>query len=260
MGVINATPDSFSDGGQFSAIRAAIDRGVELEAAGADLVDVGGESTRPGAEPVPLEVEAERALPVVRGLAERLTIPISIDTTKAEIARRAAAEGAEIVNDISGGRFEPAIIDAAAELGLSYILGHAPGDDLAAVHAAGGRDCDYEDVAFDLAARVARLPAALRHRALVDPGLGFGKTAEQNVELSRRAGELAAGTGRPVVIGPSRKRFLGALTGLDVSERDGATAGAALAAAACGAHVLRVHDAALVAPALAAFRAIAGAE
>ncbi len=256
VGVVNATPDSFSDGGQFAGAEAAAARGLELAAAGADILDIGGESTRPGAEPVPASVEAERVLPVVRALADGAQVPISIDTTKADVASRAVDEGAEIVNDISGGRFDPPIVDTAAKLGACYVLGHAPGDDLGEVHGARGRSGDYDEVAFDLAARVARLPDALRHRVIVDPGLGFGKTTAQNLELSRRAGELAAGVSRPVMIGPSRKRFLGELTGREVGDRDGATVGAALAAVACGAHLVRVHDVRLIAPALSMFRAI----
>ena len=257
VGVVNATPDSFSDGGRYADAEAAVARGLELAEDGADIIDVGGESTRPGAEPVAAEIELERVVPVIRRLAERAPVPISIDTTKAEVAREAVAAGAEIINDISGGRFDPAMIDTAAELGACYVLGHAPGDDLEAVHGAAGAGGSYEEVAFDLAGRVARLPAALRHRTILDPGLGFGKRVDQNLELSRRAGELAAGVGCPVMIGPSRKRFLGALTGNEVGERDGATVGAALAAVACGAQLVRVHEVSLVAPALAVFRAIA---
>ena len=260
VGVLNATPDSFSDGGQFSGVEAAVVRGLALEADGADVLDVGGESTRPGAAPVSANEEVERAVPVIRALAARATIPISIDTTKAKVAQAAIEAGAEIVNDISGGRFDPSIIETADALGACYVLGHAPGDDLATVHAARGEGGRYEDVAFDLAARVARLPAGLRHRTIVDPGLGFGKLTAQNVELSRRAGELAAGVGRPVMVGPSRKRFLGALTGRQVEDRDPETVGAALAAVACGAHLVRVHEVSLIAPALTVFRTIARAE
>jgi dihydropteroate synthase len=260
VGVVNATPDSFSDGGRLASVDAAVARGLELVADGADILDVGGESTRPGAKPVSADVELERVIPVIRGLAERSPVPISIDTTKAAVARAAVEAGAELINDISGGRFDPAIIEVADELGAGYVLGHAPGDDLEAVHAAAGAGCDYEEVAFDLAARVTRLPAGLRHRTIVDPGLGFGKRLEQNIVLLRRAGELAAGVGCPVMVGPSRKRFLGALTGKGVADRDGATVGAALGAVACGAQLVRVHEVSLVAPALAVFQAIAGDE
>jgi dihydropteroate synthase len=257
VGVVNATPDSFSDGGRFAGVEAAVARGLELVAQGADILDIGGESTRPGAQPVAADVEIDRVVPVIRGLAQQAVAPISIDTTKAEVARAAVEAGAEIVNDISGGRFDPEIIAVAEALGACYVLGHAPGVDLEAVHAAGGAGCGYEEVAFDLAARVARLPVGLRHKTIVDPGLGFGKRLEQNIELSRRAGELAAGVGCPVMVGPSRKRFLGALTGKSVDDRDGATIGAALAAVACGAHAVRVHEVSVVVPALTVFREIA---
>ncbi len=260
MGVVNVTPDSFSDGGRFAGAEQAIAFGLKLLADGADLVDVGGESTRPhDASPVTAAEELERVLPVIRGLV-RGGATVSIDTTKAEVAAAALAAGAEVVNDISGGGFDPGIIDVAARAGAAYVCGHVRGRTLAEVHAAGAPDGPpaptFEEVAFELAARIAGLPAALRTRTLVDPGLGFGKRTEQNLDLLARAGELAAGCGRPVLVGPSRKRFLGELTGRPVGERDAATVGACLAAVAAGAHMVRVHDVAGLRPALQVFEAV----
>jgi dihydropteroate synthase len=259
VGILNVTPDSFSDGGRYADTEAAVERGLALEHEGADIIDLGGESTRPGAEPVPASVESERVLPVVRALAGRVRVPLSIDTTKADVAAAAVDAGAEIVNDISGARFDPEIVEVVRRSGAAYVCGHAPGDDIAAVHAADPDEQTFERVAFALGAQIAALPAALRKRTIVDPGIGFGKRTAQNLDLIRRAGELAAGVACPVMIGPSRKRFLGELTGRDTADRDDATVGAALAAVASGAHLVRVHDVRRLQPALAAFHAIRGA-
>jgi dihydropteroate synthase len=242
MGVVNVTPDSFSDGGRPTDPARVL---------GADLVDVGGESTRPGAAPVSAAEEIERVVPVIRRLV-RDGATVAIDTTKAAVARAAVEAGAEIINDISGGLFDPAILEVDCG---AYVCGHVRGRTLAEVHAA---DLSYEEVAFDLAARVAALPVGLRHKTIVDPCLGFGKRTATNLELLGRAGELAAGCGRPVLVGPSRKRFLGELTGRPVDDRDAATVGACLAAVAAGAHLVRVHDVGALAPALAAFTAVRG--
>jgi dihydropteroate synthase len=261
VGVINVTPDSFSDGGRHAAVAEAVAFGLRSVAAGADLIDVGGESTRPGARPVSAEEEIERVVPVITRLAEGLAqagraVPIAVDTTKAAVARAAVRAGASVVNDIAGGRFDADTPAVAAGEGAAYVCGHVRGDDLAAVHAAEGQPQSWDDVAFELGERVAGLPADLRARTLVDPCLGFGKGPALNLDLLARAGELAAGTGRPVLLGPSRKRFLGALTGKPVGERDDATVGACLAAAAAGAHALRVHDVARVHDALVVFEAV----
>jgi dihydropteroate synthase len=248
MGVVNVTPDSFSDGGRLADPAAAIAHGLGL---GADIVDVGGESTRPGAQPVRVSEEIARVVPVIRGLV-RGGATVAIDTTKAAVARAAVDAGAEIVNDISGGLFDPAILEVACG---AYVCGHVRGRSLEEVHAA---DLTYEEVANDLAGRVAALPVAVRARTIVDPCIGFGKRTATNLALLARAGELAAGCGRPVLVGPSRKRFLGELTGRPVDDRDAATVGACLAAVAAGAHMLRVHDVAALGPALAAFTAVRG--
>lgn len=262
VGVLNVTPDSFSDGGQYATIKTAVTRGIELAAAGADMIDIGGESTRPGAAPVDVAVEIERVVPVIAELARRIPVPLSVDTTKAEVARAALEAGAEVVNDVSGGAFEPAIIDVAASLGAAYVCGHVRGTNLAAVHAAQAEPPDPEQVSFELAARIARLPLRLRHRTIVDPGLGFGKLAPQNLALIRWAGELSRGTGCPVMVGPSRKRFIRALTGAeagDLDTLDRGSLGACLAAVACGAHLVRVHNVELVKPALVVYEAALGA-
>ncbi len=258
VGVLNVTPDSFSDGGLYAGVEAAIARGLELSGRGADLVDVGGESTRPqGARAVSAAEEAERVVPVVRALAER-GVAVSIDTTKADVARAALAAGARVVNDIAGGGFDPAIFEATAEAGAVYVLGHARGRNLAELHAGEVDPPTFEEVAAELHARLARLPQALRGRVIADPGLGFGKQTAQNLELIRRSGELGRLLGVPVMVGPSRKRFLGELTGLPVGERDGATVGACLAAAEAGAHLVRAHDVELLAPALKVYEACRG--
>jgi dihydropteroate synthase len=257
VGVVNATPDSFSDGGLHAGLRAAVEHGKRLAAAGADILDIGGESTRPGAVPVPAEEELRRVVPVIRVLARELEVPISVDTTKAEVARAALDAGAQVVNDVAGGRFDPEITRVTAAAGGAYVLGHLRGDTLAEVHDAPRPS--YDQVVAELGAALAGLPGTLRDRTIVDPGLGFGKGTAENLELTRRAGELGAALGCAVMLGPSRKRFLGELTGAEVGARDHATVGAALAAVACGAHLVRVHDVAGVKEALAVFTAVTGA-
>lgn len=257
-GVLNVTPDSFSDGGRFLDVSAAVERGRELARAGADLIDIGGESTRPGATAVSAAEEIDRVIPVIAALARELDVPISVDTTKAAVARAALEAGAEVVNDVTGGAFDPELPEVAAARGAAFVCGHVRGRTLVEVHAAEDDPPGFAEVTRELEERLASLPAALVARTIVDPGLGFGKGTAQNLELLRRAGELASALSRPVMVGPSRKRFLGELTGRDVGDRDAATAGAALGAVACGAHVVRVHAVELVAAALAAFAATVG--
>lgn len=258
MGVLNATPDSFSDGGRYMGVDAAVAHGLQLDADGADLIDIGGESTRPGAAAVSVDEEVGRVVPILERLAGRTRAVLSVDTSKAAVARAALAAGAEVVNDISGGRFDPALVAVAAEGGAAFVCGHVRGSSIGAVHAGEEGPPSFDQVADELAERLASLPAALRRRTVCDPGLGFGKRSAQNLELSRRAGELAARLSCPVMVGPSRKRFLGELTGRPVGDRDAATIGAALAAVAAGAHVIRVHDVAGVSAALRVFRAVRG--
>ncbi len=255
--VLNLTPDSFSDGGRLKGVESAVDFALGCVDAGASLLDVGGESTRPhGSAPVSAQDEIRRVEAVISALARVTTTPISIDTTKASVARAGVVAGAQLVNDISGGRFDPAMIETVAELGVGYVLGHVRGTSLAEVHASESAPATADEVLAELVLAVAALPAGLRERTIVDPGLGFGKRTAQNLALCARAGRLAAATGRPVMLGPSRKRFLGELTGRGVDDRDDATVGACLAGVAAGAHVLRVHDVKKLRDALIVFEAV----
>jgi dihydropteroate synthase len=254
VGVVNTTPDSFSDGGRLGSVAAAVEHGLALAGGGADLIDIGGESTRPGAAAVSLDEELSRVVPVVERLAGRTGAVLSIDTCKGEVARAALAAGVEVVNDVSGGLFDRGTARAAAEAGAMFVCGHVRGGSLSEVHAA--PPPGFDELVAELRARLADLPAALAGRTAVDPGLGFGKQTAQNLELLRRSGELSGALSCPVMVGPSRKRFLGELTGRPVGERDAATVGAALAAAAAGAHLIRVHEVSAVRDALAVFRAV----
>jgi len=254
MGVVNVTPDSFSDGGRYLEPAAAIAHGLAQVEGGADLIDVGGEATNPRAAPTGAGEELRRVLPVIEGLAAA-GATVSIDTTKAQVARAAVAAGAAIVNDISGGLFDPEMPGALAGLDVIYIAGHLRGATLAEVFAREG-SVSWEDVAADLGQRLAALPAEVRARAWVDPGLGFGKGAdpEANLDLIRRAGDLRRAVRRPVIVGPSRKRFLRRLVGdASVTALDAATIGACLGAVRGGAQALRVHNVALLRAALAVY-------
>jgi dihydropteroate synthase len=241
MGALNVTPDSFSDGGRYLDPGAAVARGLEMAEEGADIVDVGGESTRPGSDPVPGEEEERRTLPVVRRLAAEVDIPISIDTRKPEVARAALEAGASIVNDVSAGS-DPRMFDVVQAAGAGLVLMHMRGDPKTMQ-----QHTDYEDVVGEVrsylreridAARTAGIEA---DRLAVDPGLGFAKTPEQNLLLMNEIGAFSA-IGRPVLVGPSRKSFIGLIIDADVSERLEGTAGAVAWMAARGANVVRVHD------------------
>lgn len=257
VGVINVTPDSFSDGGLHPEVESAVAFGLRLIALGADVLDIGGESTRPvGASRIGAADETARVVPVIRALRARSRTPISVDTTKAQVAAAALEAGADIVNDISGGRFDPEIQGVAAAAGAAYVLGHVRGASIEEVHASEERPPTFDEVAAELAERLMALPVDLRQRTIVDPGLGFGKRTNENVELLARAGELGARLGRPVLVGPSRKRFLGELSGRPVDDRDDATVGAALAAVAAGADLVRVHDVKRVRDALVVFERV----
>lgn len=248
MGVVNVTPDSFSDGGRWFAPDAAVAHGLALLADGADLLDVGGESTRPGAARVPVAEELDRVLPVVRELVSR-GAAVSVDTTRAEVAAAAVAAGAVVVNDVSGGLAEPEIRDVVARTGVVYVAmhwrGHADVMDSLAQY-----DDVVTDVRRELADRVAELRAAgvADHQVVLDPGLGFAKPGSANWPLLARLPELVA-DGFPVLVGASRKRFLGHLLagedGVPVApeQRDAATAAVSALAAAAGAWCVRVHEA-----------------
>jgi len=242
MGVLNVTPDSFSDGGAFLNPDAAADRALAMEREGADIIDIGGESSRPGAEPVPLEEELRRVLPVLERLRGRLRIPISIDTTKAEVAEAALQAGAEIVNDVSALRFDPRMGEVVARSGAGLVLMHMRGTPKTMQ-----QDPTYADVVAEvrdfLAQRVEHAVSLGIDRELIaiDPGIGFGKTVEHNLELLRRLPELCE-LGHPVLVGPSRKSFIGAVLNLPVEERLEGTLAACAVAVVRGADIVRVHD------------------
>jgi dihydropteroate synthase len=257
MGVVNVTPDSFSDGGLFLKAEAAIEQGTRLAAEGAAILDIGGESTRPGAERVAEDEERRRVLPVVEGLAGGKA-RISIDTTKLAVARAALDAGASIVNDVSAFRFEPELAGLVAESGADCVLMHMLGEPRTMQE-----DPRYEDVVADVKAFLEeRLEFAVsqgvaEERVWLDPGIGFGKTVKHNLELLRRLRELVA-IGRPIVIGTSRKSFLGKLTGRPEWERLPGTIATNVIAFEMGATVFRVHDVAPVADALAVAAATVG--
>ena len=257
MGIVNATPDSFADGGEHATVEAAIAHGMKLAGEGADILDIGGESTRPGAEDVPLEEELRRVVPVIEALAQRVSIPISIDTSKPEVMRVAVAAGAGMVNDVYGLRREGAL-DAAAELGVPVVLMHMLGKPRTMQ-----ANPEYDDVVGEvhrfLAERIfaAEMAGIPKKRIVVDPGFGFGKNARHNLQLLaqlRRFTEL----GVPVLAGLSRKRTIGELTGRDdPRERVFGSVAAHLIAAQNGAMLLRVHDVAATVDALKVWNAVA---
>jgi dihydropteroate synthase len=240
MGVVNVTPDSFSDGGRYLDARAAIGHGEQLAAEGAAILDVGGESTRPGADSVSEQEELRRVVPVVEGLAG--VARISIDTSKVAVAAAALDAGADYVNDVTAFRSDPDLAGLVAERGVDCCLMHMLGTPRTMQ-----RDPRYDDVVSEVKAFLeARLAYAVgegvaEERVMLDPGIGFGKTVEHNLELIRRLDEIVA-IGRPVVFGVSRKSFLGKLTGREVGERAVATAAANVLALERGASIFRVHD------------------
>lgn len=257
MGVVNVTPDSFSDGGLYLDPEAAIAHGRELAAAGAEVLDVGGESTRPGAEAVAAEEERRRVVPVIEGL-RGLEARISVDTSKAPVAAAALDAGAEIVNDVTALRGDPEMAALCAERGCGVVLMHMLGTPRTMQD-----DPRYGDVVAEVKAFLAeRLEAAVaagipEEGIWLDPGIGFGKTLAHNTELLRRLGELRE-LGRPLVVGTSRKSFIGRLDGSSASERLGGTIASSVLAAANGAEVLRVHDVAEMRQALAVAAAVLG--
>ena len=264
MGVLNVTPDSFSDGGLYQDVDAAVAHGLRMRDEGADIIDVGGEATNPWAQGVPASEELARVLTVVERLAAA-GVTVSIDTVKAEVARAAVAAGARIVNDVAGGRFDPQMVSAITELttrgDVTYILGHLRGRSLAEVFADEGLPA-WRDVAADLATRLAAFPAEVHAHVWIDPGIGFhkGGDPERGLKRIRHAGDIAAAVGRPIVIGASRKRFLRRLLEADQPGRehdtlalDVATVAACLGAVNAGANVVRVHNVALLRAALAVY-------
>jgi dihydropteroate synthase len=234
MGIVNVTPDSFAGDGLADA-DAAVARAARMAAEGADIIDVGGESTRPGFEPVSAEEEIRRTVPVIERLARELDVPVSIDTSKAEVAREALAAGAALVNDVHGFRRDPGVAAAAAAAGAPAIAMHNQ------------RDRPFHDVIGDITVglieslRVAEAQRLPRERVIVDPGFNFGWTPEQALEMLRRLPELRA-LGRPLLVGTSRKSTIGAVLGLPVEERLEGTAATIALSIAGGADIVRVHD------------------
>ena len=250
MGVVNVTPDSFSDGGLFLDADKAIAHGTELAKEGADILDIGGESTRPGAEPVSADEELRRVLPVIEGLADAGT-QISIDTSKAAVASAALKGGAALVNDVTALRGDPRMVEVVAESGVGCCLMHMLGEPRTMQD-----EPRYGDVVSEVKAFLSeRMAFALANgiaeeQIILDPGIGFGKTIEHNLELLRRLDELVA-LGRPVLVGFSRKSFLGRITGREVDERLASTIAVNVLAFERGARVFRVHDVAPTKDALA---------
>ena len=251
MGIVNVTPDSFSDGGRFLDPGAAVAHGIELAGQGADVLDVGGESTRPGAAPVPADEELRRVIPVVERLAATTSVPISVDTTKAAVARAAIDAGASVVNDVSAGRLDPDILGVAAEAGAGYVVMHMQGEPRTMQ-----ADPHYDDVVAQVgdfladrvgAARAAGVPESA---IAADPGIGFGKTVEHNLRLLAGLPAIAERVGVPVMVGASRKTFVGkvlaragAASGdLPVDQREEGTLATVVWAVERGASIVRVHD------------------
>jgi dihydropteroate synthase len=242
MGILNITPDSFSDGGRFADYERALARAFELISAGADILDVGGESTRPGSNPVPLPVELERVIPIIRAVRESSGIPISIDTNKSEVALQSLAAGADIINDVSALRFDPGMARAAAESGAPVILMHMLGAPRTMQI-----DPVYESVLSQITAFLEeRMKFAVqngieRSQIIVDPGIGFGKTVTHNLKIIRDLDSFSC-MDRPIMLGASRKRFIGKILGRSEDERELGTAVVNAFCIAAGAHIIRVHD------------------
>jgi dihydropteroate synthase len=243
VGVLNATPDSFSDGGRYASVDEAVAAGVAMVAAGADWIDVGGESTRPRAPAVPQAEEIARVVPIIEGLRARVgaRVRISIDTYKSATARAALAAGATVVNDISGGLLDAALLEVAADAGAAVVVGHLRGQPATMMDAIAFDDVVAE-VASELEGRVAAARAAGVREIWADPGIGFGKRAEQSLALLRALPALVARLGVPVMVGVSRKSFIGQITGKGAHERIFGTAAAVAATVAGGAAAVRIHD------------------
>jgi dihydropteroate synthase len=256
MGILNVTPDSFSDGGSYVSVEAAVEQARRLVEAGADVLDIGGESTRPGANPVGVEEELRRVVPVVAELASRISVPISVDTTKAAVAAAALKAGAEIVNDVSGLTFDPEMPAVCRDHSAGVVCMHIKGTPQTMQ-----LDPRYDDVVGEVeryflerldALEAAGIPP---ERVVLDPGIGFGKTAAHNVDLLAATDRLRR-LGRPLLVGHSRKRFLKAVLGRPVEERTAGTIGVAVALAGLGVDYLRVHDVQAVRDALVAWKAV----
>lgn len=256
VGILNLTPDSFSDGGALPSLQAALDQGRRLLEEGAGVLDVGGESTRPGAAQVSPEVELDRVLPWIRGARSLGLGPISVDTRKAEVAREALRAGAQIVNDVSGLGFDPEMAGVVAQARAGLILSHMRGTPETMT-----KETDYDDVVSDVRRELgsslnrAEESGIARERIVVDPGIGFAKTGSQSRRLLRELGSLQA-LGRPILVGPSRKSFIGEVTGVPPQERGPGTIAACVIALMEGARLFRVHDVAPMVQALTVAEAI----
>ena len=265
MGIVNVTPDSFSDGGRFLDAGRAVEHGLELAAAGAAVLDVGGESTRPGSQPVPAEEQRRRVVPVIRRLAAEAGVPVSVDTTDASVAAAALEAGATVVNDVTAGRGDPEMLPLVAWAGAGYVFMHMQG-----MPATMQADPRYDDVVAEVGGflaerRRAAREAGIRDDELVaDPGLGFGKTVAHNLALLARLDDVVRAAGVPVLVGPSRKGFIGVASGppgmpLPVDDREDGTLAAVVWALDHGASIVRVHDVGPAVEALRVLRAMAAA-
>jgi len=243
MGILNVTPDSFSDGSMFLDPARAIDHALEMAENGADIIDIGGESTRPGSKMVDLDEEIRRTVPVIEHVAAKVNLPVSIDTYKSEVARQAVSAGASIVNDISGLRFDPAMAATIAELSVSVVIMHIKGKprDMQ-------EDPHYEDLISEIkeylreSIGIAKNAGIPEDRIMIDPGIGFGKTFDHNLEIIQRLKEFQE-LGMPVLVGPSRKAFIGKILGdLPATERMEGTAATVAISIFNGANIIRVHD------------------
>ena len=258
MGILNVTPDSFSDGGHHVRREDAIRAALRMESSGADIIDIGGESTRPDSQPVATDDELSRVIPVIEGLVGRLRIPISIDTSKAAVAEAAIAAGAEIINDVTGLSGDPRMCDVAVRSAVGVCVMHMKGTPQTMQH-----DPRYENVVQEIVNYLVQRRddcvnrGILRSRICLDPGIGFGKTHEHNLTLLR-ATQRFVGLGSPILIGHSRKGFIGKLLGDKEADRMAGTLGVSLAVAAAGAHVIRVHDVKETVDALKLFEAAGG--
>ena len=256
MGVLNVTPDSFSDGGLFNDVDTAVEHGRRLIREGADILDIGGQSTRPGASPITTREELDRVFPVVERLLKETATPLSIDTFSPRVAEECLALGAAILNDVSGLQ-DPEMQRTAARHEVPVVLMHMRGTPQTMQ-----QDIVYEDVVDDLKGffekRIAQAERAGVHEIMIDPGIGFGKTAEHNLEILRRLGEFKT-LGRPLLVGPSRKSFIGSITGQPVDDRVDGTIAACVISAMRGADVVRVHDVGRVKQALKVADAVRGA-
>lgn len=255
MGIVNVTPDSFSDGGRFLQTQAAVEHGLKLAAEGADILDVGGESTRPGSDVVSVDDELQRVVPVIQQLAQRTAVPLSVDTSKAAVARAAIEAGAVIVNDISGLRHDPEMVDVCRDFQVGVICMHMQGTPQTMQ-----LDPHYINVVDEICdffkERLQTLTAAgiAAERIAFDPGVGFGKTAQHNIEILTAIRQFQS-IGRPILIGHSRKGFLQKVTGRPLDERLFGTIGVSVAVAHQGVDMIRIHDVAANRDAVTAFLA-----